>query len=30
MGYKGPVGLECWPQGGDAERAVADLVATVS
>ena len=28
-GYEGPIGLECWPEGGDAERAVADLVATV-
>ena len=29
IGYEGPIGLECWPESGDAERAVADLVAAV-
>ncbi len=29
MGYDGPIGLECWPEDGDAMRAVADLAATV-
>ncbi len=29
LGYDGPIGLECWPDAGDSERAVADLVATV-
>ena len=29
IGYDGPIGLECWPDAGDADRAIADLVATV-
>jgi hydroxypyruvate isomerase len=30
LGYKGPIGLECWPEDGDAQRAIADLLATVA
>ena len=29
LGYSGPIGLECWPEDGDAGRAVADLIAAV-
>ena len=29
LGYAGPIGLECWPKDGDADRALADLLATV-
>ena len=29
IGYDGYIGLECWPDAGDAERAIADLIATV-
>jgi hydroxypyruvate isomerase len=29
MGYGGRIGLECWPDAGNPEQAVADLVAAV-
>ena len=29
IGYGGPIGLECWPKNGNAEQAIADLVAAV-
>ncbi len=28
-GYKGPIGLECWPKNGNVEQAITDLVAAV-
>ena len=27
MGYKGPIGLECWPDDGDESQAIANIVA---
>jgi hydroxypyruvate isomerase len=30
MGYTGPIGLECWPEENDEERAVADIIAAMA
>ena len=27
MGYKGPVGLECWPEQNGKQQTIADIVA---
>ena len=26
IGYKGPIGLECWPENNDEKRAIADII----
>ena len=30
MGYTGPIGLECWPEGNDEKKAIADIISAMT